>query len=179
MGRPERVRALASEVAALTTWITDCFKRARVERLELSLRSATGELCPVSSWMEDDFENKDPERVAEMILRDAFKDADTQRGTNRYQVLAFEHGKELHFMRWSFRLAGGGAQHAVVILDHIGRRPTDVVSSTAPLLVRMTRHIVGLFGCAAEAIERASSWAASSARTFSEGGEDPRYQRGG
>jgi hypothetical protein len=161
----------ASEVAALATWIKDGFERARVQRLELDLRSATGETCPVSAWMTDDFEGKDPEELAEAILNEAHKDAQHQRGTTRYQVLGFKDGEELHFMRRSFRLPGGNVQPAMVILDHLA------VSPAATLLVRMTRHVVGLFGCAAEAIERTSSWVASSARTFSEGG-DVRYQRG-
>jgi hypothetical protein len=163
---PRRV----SDAAALATWITAGFKRARIERLELSQRSATGETAWIASWYADDFEGNDPEQLADAIVGDAYKDAEHQRGTTRYQVLAFKDGEELAFMRWSFRLAGGRtAQPAMVILDH--------VRVSAPLLARMTRHVVGLLGCAAEAIERTSSWVATSARTFSEGG-DVRYQRG-
>lgn len=172
-------RGHASEVAALAEWIKDCFDRAKIECLELSQRvpelDAVGETNTISSWAADDFEGMDPKHLADAIVSDAFKDAETQRGrgTTRYQVLAFKDGeKRTRFAYHIFRLPGGrGAEPAMVILDHLA------VSPTATLLGRMTRHAVGIFGCAAEAVERASSWVASGARTFSEGG-DARYQRG-
>ncbi len=150
----------ASEVAELAAWITSGFERAKIECLQLGQRSATGETRPISVWMAYDFEGKDPEHLAYAIVSEASKDAATQRGTTRYVVQSFKKSERIHFARHSFRLPGG----------------RDVEAEPG-IGVRMMRHVVGIFGCAAEAVERASSWVASSARTFSEGG-DARYQRG-
>ena len=97
----------SQEVDNVAVWIKGCMDRGTVSCIELMQRAAEGTSQPISSWYNDDFLAKDPQALAEAVMVDAYKDADTQRGTTRYVVQAFKEGEKVHFARHTFRLPGG------------------------------------------------------------------------
>jgi len=96
------------EVDSLCEWIKGAFQRAQVASFSLGQRSAAdGTLSAISSWAAEDFDKYDgPEGLSQNIMEEAYRDAQTQRGTTRYVVQAFKEGESAHFAKHSFRLDG-------------------------------------------------------------------------
>jgi len=96
------------EVENLATWVKGCFERAKVTHFELKQRAGNDmAAAKIAEWFGEDFENKDPAQLSEVIMNEAHKDAENQRGTTRYVVMAFKEGDQNNFARTSFRLPGG------------------------------------------------------------------------
>jgi hypothetical protein len=96
------------EVENLATWIKGCFERAKVTHFELKQRAGNEmAAAKIAEWFGEDFENKAPSDLSEIIMNEAHKDAESQRGTTRYVVMAFKEGDSNNFARTSFRLPGG------------------------------------------------------------------------
>ncbi len=99
--------ASSQEVDNVAEWIKGCMDRGTVSCIELMQRAAEGTSQTISSYYNEDFTAKDPQALAEAIMGEAYKDADSQRGTTRYVLQAFKEGEKTHFARHSFRLPGG------------------------------------------------------------------------
>src|SRR5271170_6875790 len=86
------------EVENLATWIKGCFERAAVTHFELKQRSGNEMAAgKIAEWFREDFENKDPAQLSEVVMNEAHKDAESQRGTTRYVVFAFKEGDANNF----------------------------------------------------------------------------------
>jgi hypothetical protein len=104
-------KASSEDVENLVLWIHGCFDRAEIVQfaLEQHVIETMGPE-PVAQWSTVDFENKDPRWLAESVMHEAKKAAETQRGTTRYVATAFKKGSENKFSRMSFRLFGGAKE---------------------------------------------------------------------
>jgi hypothetical protein len=125
--------ASPQEVENLATWIKGCMERAQVSHFELKQRAASDmTAAKLSEWFSEDIENKDPQQISEAIMNEAHKDAENQRGTTRYVVLAFRSGDPNNFARTSFRLPGG--------MSHSNDDQETELPNEAGLISQMMRH---------------------------------------
>ena len=104
---PPPTQPSSQEVDNAAVWIKGCFDRCKVASIELMQRANEGTSSAITSWYAEDFDGSDPQAIAELVLADAYKDADSQRGTTRYVLQAYKEGEKIHFGRHSFRLSGG------------------------------------------------------------------------
>jgi len=126
------------EVENLATWIKGCFERAAVTHFELKQRSGNEMAAgKIAEWFREDFENKDPAQLSEVVMNEAHKDAESQRGTTRYVVFAFKEGDANNFARTSFRLPGG--------MSHTNDDMESELPDEKGLLSQMMRHTEASF----------------------------------